>query len=65
MTKEDISKLFQSFSRAEAGSKMYTQGAGLGLYIAKQFIRMHKGRIWAESEGKGKGSCFFIELPGK
>jgi len=63
MTKEEIDKLFESFSRGRAGVKFSTGGAGLGLYIAKQFVQMHKGKIWAESAGKDKGSIFFIELP--
>ncbi|MBI4138470.1 MAG: hypothetical protein HY482_02695 [Candidatus Wildermuthbacteria bacterium] len=63
MSKEEINHLFESFSRGNAGNKFWTEGSGLGLYIAKQFVVMHKGRIWAESEGKGKGSAFFVELP--
>ena len=42
---------------------MDTGGAGLGLYVAKKFIEMHKGNIWVESKGEGKGSTFYIELP--
>jgi signal transduction histidine kinase len=63
MTKDDLAKLFESFSRATAGSRFYSEGAGLGLYIARRFVEMHKGRIWATSEGKDKGSTFYIELP--
>jgi len=63
MNKEELLHLFESFSRGKAGTKMWTEGAGLGLYIAKLFVKMHKGKIWAESAGKGKGSTFFIELP--
>ncbi|MBI1971574.1 MAG: hypothetical protein HYS52_01890 [Candidatus Wildermuthbacteria bacterium] len=63
MTKEEMQKLFESFSRGVAGSKLWTEGAGLGLYIAKRFVQLHGGKIWAESEGKGRGSTFFIELP--
>ncbi|HEY4509711.1 MAG TPA: ATP-binding protein [Candidatus Paceibacterota bacterium] len=62
MTKEEIAKLFESFSRGQAGEKLSTEGAGLGLYIARQFVEMHKGKIWATSEGKGKGSTFHVEL---
>lgn len=63
MTTDEISKLFKSFSRAGAGNKHWTEGTGLGLYVAKKFITMQGGKIWAESRGKGKGSTFFIELP--
>lgn len=63
MTQEEMGKLFESFSRGTAGQRIWTEGAGLGLYIAKKFIEMHKGRVWAESGGKGKGSEFVIELP--
>ncbi|MCH7828509.1 HAMP domain-containing histidine kinase [Patescibacteria group bacterium] len=63
MSKEELQHLFESFTRGKTGTKMWTEGAGLGLYIAKQFVQMHKGKIWAKSPGKGKGSTFFIELP--
>ncbi len=56
-------KIFQKFSRADGAEKTSASGTGLGLYIAKILIAAHKGRIWAESEGKGKGSVFYVELP--
>ncbi len=56
-------KIFNKFSRAEGVSKLYTDGSGLGLYIAKEILKKHNGRIWAESQGLGKGSTFYIELP--
>jgi signal transduction histidine kinase len=63
MTKKELEKIFKRFSRGIAGMKFWTEGAGLGLFISKSFVEMHDGRIWAESEGKGKGSTFYIELP--
>lgn len=63
MTQEEINHLFESFSRGGAGTRTSTEGAGLGLYIAEQFMKLHKGKIWAESEGRGEGSTFYIELP--
>jgi len=63
--KEYIGRLFQSFSRANVGAKTHPEGTGLGLYIARKYIEMHKGRVWVESPGKGHGSSFFIELPVK
>ncbi|MBU2575913.1 hypothetical protein KKF64_02410, partial [Patescibacteria group bacterium] len=54
----EIVKLFQKFSRSEAVTRIHTGGSGLGLFIAKKIIEAHGGRIWAESEGKDKGSMF-------
>ena len=63
MTSAEISNLFKTFSRGVAGKRTWTEGAGLGLYIAKKFTEMHNGRIWVESAGKKKGSTFYIEIP--
>jgi len=62
ISKEEIPYLFESFSRGSAGTRFWTEGAGLGLYVAKKFVEMHNGKIWAESPGRGKGSTFYIEL---
>lgn len=61
--KEEIGRLFESFSRGAAGNKFWANGSGLGLYVAKKFVEINGGRIWAESPGRGKGSNFYIELP--
>ena len=63
MTGKEISELFKSFSRGIAGNRLYTGGAGLGLYIAKKFVDIHGGKISAESKGIGKGSTFYVEIP--
>lgn len=63
MNEKELNSLFQMFSRATAGTQLHAEGAGLGLYVAKQFTEMHGGKIWAESSGKGKGSTFIIQLP--
>lgn len=60
--KETIPKLFKKFSKAET-EKINLLGTGLGLFLAKTFIEAQKGRVWAESKGKDKGSQFYIELP--
>jgi len=61
MDKQEFASLFESFKRGEIGAKMWTGGAGIGVYIAKKFIDLHKGKIWAESEGKNKGTTFYID----
>lgn len=56
-------KLFQKFSRAKNASASNIHGTGLGLFIGKEIMNAHHGKIWAESEGEGKGSQFYIEVP--
>ena len=61
----EADSLFDSFTRGQTGVLLNTEGLGLGLYIAKRFIELQNGKIWAKSKGKGKGSTFYIELPVK
>jgi signal transduction histidine kinase len=56
-------KLFKKFSRADNASDANIHGTGLGLFIAKEILTAHGGHMWAESEGEGKGSQFYIEIP--
>lgn len=63
ISKDVIPKLFSKFSRATTANKTNMRGTGLGLFIAKEIVVAHKGRIWAESEGEGKGSVFVVEIP--
>jgi signal transduction histidine kinase len=65
MEKDEMDNMFGSFTRGRAGAKHWVSGLGLGLYIAKKFTELHGGKIWVESEGEGKGSTFYIELPVK
>jgi signal transduction histidine kinase len=57
---ESLPLIFERFYRVR-GEKTVT-GTGLGLYICKQIIQAHRGKIWAEST-PGQGTTFFIELP--
>ncbi|MFX0021407.1 MAG: PAS domain S-box protein [Candidatus Hermodarchaeota archaeon] len=62
----ELQRIFQKFGKIERYGKNYDvdiEGPGLGLYLAKKIIEMHKGKIWAESEGLNKGATFIIELP--
>jgi len=63
MSRQAIDGIFQKFSRAKDAFKVSVKGVGLGLYVASQIVKAHRGRIWAESEGRGKGSTFYVELP--
>ncbi len=60
ISSEALPFVFDRFYRAR-NEKTIT-GTGLGLYICKQIIEAHRGKIWAEST-PGQGTTFFIELP--
>ncbi len=55
-------KLFSKFLRGDNAVRMQIAGSGLGLYIVKEIIKNHKGKIWFKSE-EGKGSHFYFSLP--
>lgn len=57
--KDDRERIFNRFERASAESSV--AGIGLGLFIVKELVHIHGGKIWLESE-RGKGSTFFIEI---
>lgn len=62
ISKEVIPKLFSKFTRAKNANEANIRGTGLGLFIAKEIITAHHGRIWVESGGEGMGSQFYVEL---
>lgn len=63
MNSEDQKFLFEKvFQRSKEAWLQNATGKGIGLYLSAQIIKAHGGKIWAESEGSGKGSTFNIEL---
>ncbi|TXT53207.1 MAG: putative Histidine kinase [Promethearchaeota archaeon] len=63
---EEKERLFQKFGKIERNGlekKVNNEGSGLGLYISKEIVELHGGRIIAESEGRNKGSTFIVRLP--
>lgn len=62
LTSEQIKLIFDEFYKVDE-SRHDFDSSGLGLSICKRIVEMHGGRIWAESEGPGKGSTFSFSLP--
>jgi signal transduction histidine kinase len=63
LKKEDLDRIFAPFEQAERSSSGKYQGTGLGLSLARSFVELHGGKIWAESGGEGKGSTFRFVIP--
>ena len=65
MEKEDVDYFLAGkfFERGENAKKLYGPGRGIGLAIAIEFVKAHNGKISAKSDGKNKGTTFWIEIP--
>jgi DNA-binding response OmpR family regulator/nitrogen-specific signal transduction histidine kinase len=62
IAKDKQDKIFERFFQNDLPGNLVNQGSGIGLAITKEFVKIHGGSIWVESEPE-KGSCFIINLP--
>ena len=60
--KAQLSRVFSKFFRADNAVRIQTVGSGLGLFIAKNIIEKHGGKIWIESV-EGKGTIVYFTIP--
>ena len=61
--KKELKRVFKKFYRVQNQETQNIEGAGLGLYISRQIVKSHKGKINVFSEGRGKGTRFMVCLP--
>jgi len=62
ISNEELKKIFSKFYQAYTGNDRNNEGTGLGLFICKEIVEKHDGKIWVESKLR-KGSKFLIKLP--
>ena len=63
MTKEDAARVFLKFYRGEQARHIDTEGMGIGLFLAKEIVQKHNGKMEADSKGLNQGSSFSFVLP--
>jgi signal transduction histidine kinase len=60
---KDLKNIFKMFWRSTEEKNSKVRGTGLGLYIVRNIVKDHHGKVWASSPGAGRGSTFSVRLP--
>ncbi|HTK60182.1 MAG TPA: HAMP domain-containing sensor histidine kinase [Candidatus Baltobacteraceae bacterium] len=61
--KEDQERIFEKFFRSQPSVLAVADGTGLGMFIVKNFVEAHRGKVWVKSAGEGKGTTVALALP--
>lgn len=60
--KAHLKKIFNKFYRSDRNAVKKVHGSGLGLFVSHSIVKAHDGRIYATSDGQGKGASFYVEF---
>jgi two-component system, OmpR family, sensor histidine kinase SenX3 len=63
IAEHELKRIFRRFYRVPSRSMGRIKGTGLGLFIVRAIARKHGGRVFAQSEGEGRGTTVFLQLP--
>ena len=60
---DQLGRIFDRFAQVDGSSTRKHEGTGIGLALVQELVGLHEGRIWAESEGPGRGTRIHVTLP--
>jgi len=60
---DEFERIFEPFQQVDSSASRQYAGTGLGLSLTKQLVELHRGAIWVESPGEGRGSTFCFTIP--
>jgi signal transduction histidine kinase len=63
LPRDQLDRIFDRFAQVDASATRQHEGTGIGLALAHELVSLHGGRIWAESEGPGRGTQLHVTLP--
>jgi signal transduction histidine kinase len=63
LARDQLERIFDRFAQADSSSTRRFEGTGIGLSLARELVKLHAGRIWAESDGPGRGTRMHVLLP--
>ena len=60
---DQLERIFDRFAQVDDSATRRHEGTGIGLSLVRELVELHGGRVWAESDGPGRGSRFHVALP--